>query len=160
MTAVSFFSSTTKAKTEKVLEIFCNFSVFASSSLVKNLSSVCICLSVYAWVCVYVCVCKCVCVPVVQVCLYLCVYVCVRVCVRVFICVCLCVCLWKCLSVWLCVRQGKGVVLQTYPPRQREMSESYFLCFCKKIIFLSKSLFLLFLALKHVEAIEATQDTL
>ena len=65
---------------------------------------VCVCVCVYACVCMRVCVCVCV-YACVCVCVHVCVYacVCVHVCVYACVCVCMCVCMYVCMYMCVCV---------------------------------------------------------
>ena len=68
----------------------------------------CVCGSVYVFVCVYICVCLyvyvCVCMCVyVYVCMCMCVYMCVPICVCLYVSVCVYVCMCVCMCVYVCV---------------------------------------------------------
>ena len=95
--------------------------------------SVCLCVCVYAGVCMFVCVCACVCacmrecmctcmcacmcvwrrVYVLYSCLTLCVFVCVCVCVYACVCVCVCVHVYVHVCMHVCLEEGIRIVFKT-----------------------------------------------
>ena len=81
MTAVSLFSSTAKAKTEKYWRYF---AIFVCSLLLRSwLKIYHVSMFVCECVCVYVCLC-------VRKGVRKCVFTCVYVCVSVYVCLCVC----------------------------------------------------------------------